>query len=74
MMWFLLHFDINHGNIFGVKANRSDAAIAVFTVLSDLASVAYILFTVYFAKRLAKEEDMNLNKLVSGAHAFGVVF
>ena len=32
------------------------------------------MLTVYFAKRLAKEEDMNLNEFVSGAHAFGVLF
>jgi hypothetical protein len=46
----------------------------VSTILCDFASVAYILLTVYFAKKIANEEDMNLNKLVSGAHAFGVVF
>ena len=32
------------------------------------------MLTVCLAKKLANEEDMNLNKLVSGAHAFGVVF
>ena len=72
--WFFFHFDINNYHFFAFKAGKSDTAIAVLTVLSDFASIAYIVLTVYFAKRLAKEENMNLNKFASGAHAFGVVF
>jgi hypothetical protein len=36
----------------------------------------YIVLAVYLAQRLATEkfEDMKLNNLVSGAHAFGVTF
>jgi hypothetical protein len=61
-------------NLFLRKAANALFVIGVSTILCDFASVAYILLTVYFAKRIANEEDMNLNKLVSGAHAFGVVF
>ena len=60
--------------MFTRKSNHTLLAIDVLTILCDFASVAYILLTVYVAKRIADGEDMNLNKLVSGAHAFGVVF
>jgi hypothetical protein len=55
------------------KSNHAAFVIEVSTMLCAFTSVAYILLTVYFAKRIANEEGMNLNKLVSGAHAFGVV-
>jgi hypothetical protein len=60
--------------MFNDKQIKASYAVSAFTILGDLASVAYILLTIYFAKRLANEEDMNLNKFVSGAHAFSVIF
>jgi hypothetical protein len=57
----------------GQKQSKTNSAVEAFILLSDILSVEYILLTVYFAKKLAHEVDMNLNKLASGAHAIGVL-
>lgn len=76
--WYLMptQVDWELSQAFQLKEIRAAKGVSAFIILCEISSVTYILLTVYFASRLANDkfEEMKLNNLVSGAHAFGVAW